>query len=65
MLRQLLLQDDVEIHYSGFKTPHIHNLSDLVQENLGAQVCTVLSMSCYSLLIAIYIGENIIYITYY
>ncbi|KAM7487154.1 hypothetical protein LguiB_024638 [Lonicera macranthoides] len=29
--------DDVDVHYSGFKTPHIHNLSDLVQENLGAQ----------------------------
>ncbi|KAF5746454.1 mannosyl-oligosaccharide glucosidase GCS1 [Tripterygium wilfordii] len=30
--------DDLEVHYSGFKTPHIHNLSDLVQQNLGAQV---------------------------
>ncbi|XP_057949553.1 mannosyl-oligosaccharide glucosidase GCS1 [Malania oleifera] len=30
--------DNLEIHHSGFKTPHIHNLSDLVQENLGAQV---------------------------
>ncbi|PQQ16299.1 mannosyl-oligosaccharide glucosidase GCS1 [Prunus yedoensis var. nudiflora] len=30
--------DDVEVHYAGFKTPHIHNLSDLVQENLGLQV---------------------------
>lgn len=29
---------DSEVHYSGFKTPHIHNLSDLVQENLGMQV---------------------------
>ncbi|GMP82403.1 hypothetical protein CsSME_00036720 [Camellia sinensis var. sinensis] len=30
--------DDLEVHYSGFRTPHIHNLSDLVQQNLGAQV---------------------------
>ncbi|KAA8528986.1 hypothetical protein F0562_033526 [Nyssa sinensis] len=29
--------DDLEVHYSGFKTPHIHNLSDLVQQNLAAQ----------------------------
>lgn len=29
----------MEIHYSGFRTPHIHNLSDLVQENLAEQVC--------------------------
>ncbi|KAK9276690.1 hypothetical protein L1049_006226 [Liquidambar formosana] len=28
--------DNLEVHYSGFRTPHIHNLSDLVQENLGA-----------------------------
>ncbi|KAL6188201.1 hypothetical protein ACLB2K_039594 [Fragaria x ananassa] len=31
-------EDDLEVHYSGFKTPHIHNLSDLVQENLGLQI---------------------------
>ncbi|KAI7998921.1 Mannosyl-oligosaccharide glucosidase GCS1 [Camellia lanceoleosa] len=30
--------DDLEFHYSGFRTSHIHNLSDLVQQNLGAQV---------------------------
>ncbi|XP_028106159.1 mannosyl-oligosaccharide glucosidase GCS1-like [Camellia sinensis] len=30
--------DDLEVHYSGFKISHIHNLSDLVQQNLGAQV---------------------------
>ncbi|CAL2230794.1 unnamed protein product [Prunus armeniaca] len=30
--------DDLEVHYAGFKTPHIHNLSNLVQENLGLQV---------------------------
>ena len=34
-----LLQDDLEVHYSGFNTPHIHNLSDLVQESLGEEVC--------------------------
>jgi hypothetical protein len=36
-----LLQDNLEVHYSGFKTNHIHNLSDLVQGNLGAQVCQI------------------------
>lgn len=30
-------KDVLEIHYSGFRTPHIHNLSDLVQQNLGDQ----------------------------
>ncbi|EEF47487.1 mannosyl-oligosaccharide glucosidase GCS1 [Ricinus communis] len=37
---QLYLEskDVLEMHYSGFRTPHIHNLSDLVQQNLGAQV---------------------------
>ncbi|KAL5550400.1 hypothetical protein UlMin_000576 [Ulmus minor] len=30
-------QDDLEVHYSGFKTPHIHNLSELVQLNLATQ----------------------------
>ncbi|CAL5433631.1 unnamed protein product [Camellia sinensis] len=30
--------DDLEVHYSGFRTSHIHNLSDLVQQNLGAQI---------------------------
>ncbi|XP_022776307.1 mannosyl-oligosaccharide glucosidase GCS1-like isoform X1 [Durio zibethinus] len=29
---------DLEVHYSGFRTPHIHNLSDLVQENLASQL---------------------------
>ncbi|PON82830.1 Glycoside hydrolase [Trema orientale] len=29
--------DDLEVHYSGFRTPHIHNLSDLVQQNLATQ----------------------------
>jgi len=31
-------QDDLELHYSGFRTPHFHNLSDLVEENLASQV---------------------------
>lgn len=31
-------KDALDIHYSGFRTPHIHNLSDLVQQNLGDQV---------------------------
>ncbi|CAI9785085.1 unnamed protein product [Fraxinus pennsylvanica] len=30
-------EDDYEIHYSGFKTLHIHNLSELVIANLGTQ----------------------------
>ncbi|CAL5413179.1 unnamed protein product [Camellia sinensis] len=33
-----MLADDLEVHYSGFRTSHIHNLSDLVQQNLGTQV---------------------------
>ncbi|KAM7262125.1 hypothetical protein ACFE04_021202 [Oxalis oulophora] len=31
-------KDSLEIHHAGFNTPHIHNLSDLVQLNLGTQV---------------------------
>lgn len=34
----LPLQDDVQVHFSGFRTGHFHNLSELVQDNLGAQV---------------------------
>ncbi|KAI9080854.1 hypothetical protein K1719_037163 [Acacia pycnantha] len=30
--------DDLEVHYAGFNTPHFHNLSDLVQQNLAAQI---------------------------
>ncbi|KAK7368446.1 hypothetical protein VNO80_10472 [Phaseolus coccineus] len=30
--------DDLELHYSGFRTPHFHNLSDLVEENLALQI---------------------------
>ncbi|RDX71339.1 Mannosyl-oligosaccharide glucosidase GCS1 [Mucuna pruriens] len=30
--------DDLELHYSGFHTPHFHNLSDLVEENLSSQI---------------------------
>ncbi|XVE85298.1 hypothetical protein DITRI_Ditri17bG0080500 [Diplodiscus trichospermus] len=29
---------NLEVHYSGFRTPHVHNLSDLVQENLASQL---------------------------
>ncbi|OVA17523.1 Glycoside hydrolase [Macleaya cordata] len=29
-------EDTLEIHYSGFRTPHVHNLTELVQETLGA-----------------------------
>ncbi|KEH20572.1 mannosyl-oligosaccharide glucosidase [Medicago truncatula] len=29
--------DDLKLHYSGFHTPHFHNLSDLVEENLASQ----------------------------
>ncbi|KAL3368650.1 hypothetical protein AABB24_009474 [Solanum stoloniferum] len=33
-----LFSEDVSgVHYSGFKRPHIHNLSDLVQANLAVQ----------------------------
>ncbi|XP_073129902.1 mannosyl-oligosaccharide glucosidase GCS1 [Henckelia pumila] len=30
-------KDEFELHYAAFRTPHIHNLSDLVQVNLGTQ----------------------------
>nr|KYP52955.1 Mannosyl-oligosaccharide glucosidase [Cajanus cajan] len=30
--------DDLELHYSGFHTPHFHNLSDRVEENLASQI---------------------------
>nr|VDD63503.1 unnamed protein product [Brassica oleracea] len=30
-------ENQLETHYSGFKTPHIYNLSDLVQRNLALQ----------------------------
>ncbi|KFK41149.1 hypothetical protein AALP_AA2G092000 [Arabis alpina] len=30
-------QNQLETHYAGFKTPHIYNLSDLVQQNLALQ----------------------------
>uniref|UniRef100_A0A2P2M3T4 Mannosyl-oligosaccharide glucosidase n=1 Tax=Rhizophora mucronata TaxID=61149 RepID=A0A2P2M3T4_RHIMU len=34
----LVSKDSLEVHYSGFRTPHIHNLSELVQQNLAAQI---------------------------
>ncbi|KAI5679356.1 hypothetical protein M9H77_10306 [Catharanthus roseus] len=30
-------KDEFEFHHAGFRTQHIHNLSDLVQANLGVQ----------------------------
>ncbi|KAG5380374.1 hypothetical protein IGI04_028216 [Brassica rapa subsp. trilocularis] len=30
-------ENQLETHYSGFKTPHVYNLSDLVQRNLALQ----------------------------
>lgn len=30
-------EEELEFHYAGFRTPYIHNLSDLVQANLGIQ----------------------------
>ncbi|KAK6930839.1 Glycosyl hydrolase family 63, N-terminal [Dillenia turbinata] len=33
----LASQDNLLVHFSGFKTSHIHNLSDLVQVTLGTQ----------------------------
>ncbi|KAJ8758894.1 hypothetical protein K2173_002673 [Erythroxylum novogranatense] len=33
----LVSKDALEVHYAGFRTPHIHNLSDLVLHDLGAQ----------------------------
>nr|XP_004504457.1 mannosyl-oligosaccharide glucosidase GCS1-like isoform X2 [Cicer arietinum] len=31
-------KDDLKLHYSGFHTPHFHNLSDLAEENLASQI---------------------------
>ncbi|CAL5376962.1 unnamed protein product [Camellia sinensis] len=46
--------DDLEVHYSGFRTSHIHNLSDLVQQNIGAQaVREVTGYMCPQTMIAI------------
>ncbi|PIA51188.1 hypothetical protein AQUCO_01100191v1 [Aquilegia coerulea] len=33
----LVSEDNLEIHYSGFKTPHMHNLTELVEGTLGVQ----------------------------
>lgn len=42
------LQDDVEVHYFGFKMRHTHNLSDIVQEYLEPQVCGIfMPLFCY------------------
>ncbi|KAL2343449.1 hypothetical protein Fmac_004734 [Flemingia macrophylla] len=30
--------DNLEMHYAGFHSPHFHNLSDLVEENLATQI---------------------------
>ncbi|KAL5175253.1 Mannosyl-oligosaccharide glucosidase GCS1 [Glycine soja] len=30
--------DDLQLHYAGFRTPHLHNLSDPVEENLASQI---------------------------
>ncbi|KAF7813611.1 mannosyl-oligosaccharide glucosidase GCS1-like [Senna tora] len=30
--------DHLKVHYAGFNTPHFHNLSDLVQNNLAEQI---------------------------
>ncbi|CAL5415737.1 unnamed protein product [Camellia sinensis] len=50
--------DDLEVHYSGFRTSHIHNLSDLVQQNLGAQaVREVTGYMCPRTMIAIILGR--------
>ncbi|KAF9596923.1 hypothetical protein IFM89_014487 [Coptis chinensis] len=32
----LASEDKLEIHYAGFETPHMHNLTELVQGTLGA-----------------------------
>ncbi|KAL9248511.1 Mannosyl-oligosaccharide glucosidase GCS1-like protein [Drosera capensis] len=31
-------KEDLEIHYCGFRTPHFHNLSELVQADLADQI---------------------------
>ncbi|KAH1236675.1 Mannosyl-oligosaccharide glucosidase GCS1 [Glycine max] len=30
--------DDLQLHYAGFRIPHLHNLSDPVEENLASQI---------------------------
>lgn len=41
-------QDDLEVHYFGLKIPRIHNLTDLVQEYMGPQVCDIfMPLFCY------------------
>ncbi|XP_020229781.1 mannosyl-oligosaccharide glucosidase GCS1 [Cajanus cajan] len=30
--------DNLEMHYAGFHTPHFHNLSDFIEENLASQI---------------------------
>lgn len=32
------LQDNLKVHYAGFRTPHIHNLSELFLQTLGVHV---------------------------
>ncbi|XP_056684498.1 mannosyl-oligosaccharide glucosidase GCS1 isoform X2 [Spinacia oleracea] len=36
-LAKHMVADNSESHYAGFKTPHIHNLFDLVQVTLARQ----------------------------
>ncbi|KAH9314208.1 hypothetical protein KI387_022835, partial [Taxus chinensis] len=33
--------DNMEVHYAGFNTPHMHNLTDLVRQTLAMQTRTV------------------------
>lgn len=42
-----MLQDDLEIHYTGFKTSHLHNLTELLQGTLVFQVSTIFSFLFY------------------
>ncbi|CAL5437538.1 unnamed protein product [Camellia sinensis] len=51
--------DDLEVHYSGFRTSHIHNLSDLVQQNLGAQFSAILGRISFRADVAFISGTGV------
>lgn len=40
-----LLQEKLEMHFSGYKTLHMHNLTELVQATLAINVCSHYSSS--------------------
>ncbi|CAL5437556.1 unnamed protein product [Camellia sinensis] len=51
--------DDLKVHYSGFRTSHIHNLLDLVQQNLGAQFSAILGRISFRIDVAFISGTGV------